>query len=734
MTSATSARPRSDAADSWTTASGVRVDRIAASAGPAGVAQSELEIVLDRRRGMLWYRGSERALGYTDPPIEFTVQAHEMSIVALNARGRVLLPVFRRALADAGFSLLGSDTEIRVPIRIAAGDFPEEDRTRHVGVFVVVRAVIAVMAAPQDTLLGLYGAFGYDLLFHAEPIGVLRERDSRDRDLVLHLPDTIVEIDIARDVAVEYRYEFTTDTGTTVGLPRTTTDCPFTPANPQTDRDHKPGEYAEVVRQAMPQFRAGELFEVVPGQAFHRRCLYTPAELFRRLYARNPAPHSLFANLGDGEYLVGASPEMFVSVRRDQISDTLVVESAPISGTIARGRDALEDADQIRTLLNSSKDECELTMCTDVDRNDKARVCKPGTVQVTGRRTIEMYSELIHTVDHVRGELRTDRDALDAFQTHMWAVTVTGAPKLAAAQYIERVERSPRRWYGGATGHIGFDGGLDTTLTLRTIHVNDGVATIRAGATLLCASDPIAEEAETELKAKALLGIFDEPGAVRSHSRTACSRAGEGLRILLVDHRDSFVHTLADYLRRTGADVTTYRAGGHLPILADRRPDLIVLSPGPGRPSDFNIGDTLAAAQRLGIPVFGVCLGMQALIEYFGGQLEVLDTPVHGVPSAICRTAKDSQLLSGLPDTFQAGRYHSLYTSKDSTPAELRVTAVTDDSIVMAVEHRSLPFAGVQFHPESIMTASGAMGQRILDNVVRSFARWTTPEATMSNH
>ena len=125
---------------------------------------------------------------------------------------------------------------------------------------------------------------------------------------------------------------------------------------------------------------------------------------------------------------------MYVRVEGDR------VETCPIAGTIARGVDPIADAEQIRTILNSTKDESELTMCTDVDRNDKARVCVPGSVRVIGRRQIEMYSRLIHTVDHVEGRLRRGFDALDAFLTHMWAVTVTGAPKLWAMQ----LHRGPR--------------------------------------------------------------------------------------------------------------------------------------------------------------------------------------------------------------------------------------------------------------------------------------------------
>ena len=142
------------------------------------------------------------------------------------------------------------------------------------------------------------------------------------------------------------------------------------------------------------------------------------------------------------------------------------VETCPISGTIRRGKNAIEDEAQIRKLLNSAKDEAELTMCSDVDRNDKSRVCVPGSVKVIGRRQIEMYSRLIHTVDHIEGILREDMDALDAFLSHTWAVTVTGAPKRWAMQFIEDHEKSPRAWYGGAIGAVLFNGDMNTGLTL----------------------------------------------------------------------------------------------------------------------------------------------------------------------------------------------------------------------------------------------------------------------------
>ncbi|MCZ7415999.1 anthranilate synthase component I [Streptomyces sp. WMMC897] len=700
---------------------GVEITRSARDAGSAREARARLEDLLDRRRGMLRFLGEERIVGYVDPPVEVSLRSVEMTVRALNDRGRVLVPALHAALERERERVTRADDVLTVRTDAAWAVFAEEERTRHSGVFNALRAILRALAVPGDSLLGLYGAFGYDLIFQMDPVDWRQQRAPEDRDLVLHLPDTVWELDLTRDQATVHHYEFVFRGAETAGLPRETPAAPFVPGVPKSLRDHLPGEYAQIVANAKPLFRSGDLFEVVPSQVFRRACTSTPADVFRRLRAHNPAPHSLLMNLGEQEYLVGASPEMFVRVRREETAadERQVVESAPISGTITRGRDAMEDAARIRELLASVKDESELTMCTDVDRNDKSRVCVPGSVRVVERRRIEKYSALIHTVDRVRGVLRPDRDALDGFLAHLWAVTVTGAPKLAAVEFIERQERSPRRWYGGAVGRLGFDGTVDSVLTLRTMHITHGVATVRAGATLLHDSSPEAEEAETELKAGALLEVLDEPTRGRPSAVTVREPGpGAGLRVLMVDHRDSFAHCLADHLRQTGAHVTTFRSGNHLPVLARQRPDLVVLSPGPGHPREFGVAETMAEAERCGLAVFGVCLGLQGLVEYLGGTLAVLAEPVHGKASAVNVTAPDSRLLAGLPSRFEVGRYHSLYAPADAVPEALRVTAVTDDGVAMAVEHRTRPWSAVQFHPESIMSTGEDAGRRIIDNAV----------------
>jgi anthranilate synthase len=706
-------------AERYVTRGGIVVHRTIEAIPVEGAIEPVLD-ALDRHRGVLLASSYEYPgrytrwdMGFVNPPLALVARGRHLRLSALNERGRALLPGLAAALRGLAAVTWSerTDGELEGVVAAPGTRFAEEERSKQPSVFTVLRELIGLFASPADPHLGLYGAFGYDLAFQFEPIRLARPRPADQRDLVLYLPDEIIIVDHRRERAVRQRYEFETAGRATSGLPRAGAAQPYVGAT-RVDRacDHAPGEYADGVRRARESFRRGDLFEVVPGQMFFEPCPTPPSEVFRRLRERNPAPYGFLINLGEAEYLVGASPEMYVRVDGDR------VETCPICGTVARGQDPLADASQILLLLNSAKDEAELTMCTDVDRNDKSRICRPGSVRVIGRRQIEMYSRVIHTVDHVEGRLREGFDALDAFLAHAWAVTVTGAPKAWAMQFIEDYEKSSRAWYGGAVGLLGFDGNLNTGLTLRTIRVKDGVAEVRAGATLLFDSDPDAEERETRMKAAAFIDAIRRPRGTPIHVAPEAERPGQGRRILLVDHQDSFVHTLANYIRQTGAEVTTLRAGFPASVLDELRPHLVVLSPGPGRPRDFDVSATLAAAIARRLPVFGVCLGLQGLVEHFGGELGVLASPMHGKASSI--HVLGGRIFEGLPREFTAGRYHSLFALTETLPSALRVTAETEDGVVMAVEHAELALDAVQFHPESIMSLGGEIGLRLIRNVV----------------
>ena len=713
---------------SYITHGGIRVQR-ETWIGPYEREHDTLARTLDDRRGVLLSssfefpgRYTRLDMGFVDPPLVLTARGRDFAIEALNARGRVLIPAIAEALARlpaAEIRHAGTD-RIEGAARDSDTRFPEEQRSRQPSIFSVLRGFNELFGSEEDEHLGLYGAFGYDLVFQFEPMRLKLPRPDDQRDLVLYLPDEILIVDHMRQHSAVHRYDFEVAGHSSRGLPRATPPAGYRaeaaePIPP--DSDHGPGEYAALVRKAKESFVRGDLFEVVCGQLLSTRCPDPPSTVFNRLRQANPAPYGALINLGEGEFLVSASPEMYVRVEA-QKDGRQRIETCPISGTIRRGADPLEDADRILELLNSKKDESELTMCTDVDRNDKSRVCVPGSVKVIGRRQIEIYSRLIHTVDHVEGELAPEFDALDGFLSHTWAVTVTGAPKLWAIRFIEEEERSARRWYGGAIGRMTFDGNINTGLTLRTMRMKDGVAEIRAGATLLYDSDPEAEEAECRLKAAALLGAIRGPdGNAARIAAAPAGRVGGGRKVLLIDHEDSFVHTLAGYIRTTGAVVTTLRHDFARQQLRDGLcPDLVVLSPGPGRPEDFAIGDTLDLLVKRGIPVFGVCLGLQGIVEYFGGSLGVLDVPVHGKPSLV--RALPGRLLRGLPEAFTVGRYHSLHAERGAFPSVLSVTAETEDGVIMAIEHKTLPIAAVQFHPESVMTSPGEVGMPILETAL----------------
>ena len=703
------------------TRGGIAVHRSDREAAVGTAAQALVER-LDRYPGVFMSscfefpgRYTRWDLGFAAPPLSLTCRGRDFEVAALEPRGRVLLEPIRAALEplEAVAALAAEPGRLVGRIHRPAETVPEEQRSRQPSIFSLLRAVIALFGNDEDQHFGLYGAFGYDLAYQFEPIETRLARADDQRDLVLFVPDEILVVDHMSDRAVWHRYDFVTPAGDTRDMARAPQEDAYAPAaegGPPPADDHPPGAYPAAVERAKQAFLRGDLFEVVLSQQFSEACADAPSAVFDRLRTINPAPYCALMNLGAGEFLVAASPEMYVRVEGRR------VETCPISGTIARGSDALGDAAQIAKLLNSAKDEAELTMCTDVDRNDKSRICEPGSVRVIGRRQVELYSRLIHTVDHVEGILRPEFDALDAFLSHTWAVTVTGAPKHWAIRFIEENERSARRWYGGAIGRIGFDGAMNTGLTLRTVRMKGGVAEIRAGATLLYDSEPEAEDEECRLKASALFAALRAEQAT-APERVRAARPARTCRVLLVDHEDSFVHTLANYLRQTGAEVETLRPPLARRMLREETPDLVVLSPGPGRPEDFGTAETIALVLAKELPLFGVCLGLQAVAEYFGGSLDQLAEPVHGKPSEV--TVLGGALFRGLPGCFRVGRYHSLHARRASLPDDLlNVTAETDDGVVMALEHRARPIAAVQFHPESILSLDDGIGMRLIENMM----------------
>ena len=187
-------------------------------------------------------------------------------------------------------------------------------------------------------------------------------------------------------------------------------------------------------------------------------------------------------------------------------------------------------------------------------------------------------------------------------------------------------------------------------------------------------------------------------------------------RVLVIDNYDSFVYNLVQYLGELGAEPMVYRNDA-LGVDEARalRPDAVLVSPGPGRPEDAGISNALIEQLGREVPTLGVCLGHQCIGEIFGGSVIRAPTVMHGKTSMIRHGGQG--VLRGLPNPFEATRYHSLVVERSSVPVSLEITAEADDGTVMGLRHRSLPIEGVQFHPESILTGSG---KDILANFLHS--------------
>lgn len=706
----------------YTTKSGIRVSRLA-SRLPFRRGLKHLLRQLDSRRGIYLSSGYEYPERYSRwdvasvcPPIEIVGRGREIEFRPLNARGELVARMLETALRqhphwqETGWAN-GAWKGVLKPLPPL---FPEEERSKQPSFFSILRAMVEEFRHKEETRLALVGAFGYDLLFQFDPIRLRLPRGSQ-KDLHLFLCDDICFMDRKREVIERYQFDFQSGDLSTAGLERDAEPVSIPPASAaeQIAADHTPEEYMAKVERVRAGMKQGDYYEVVLRQSFSAGFGGSPSELFERVQQRSPSPYEFLLQLGD-EQLVGASPEMFVRVEGRR------VETCPISGTARRTGDPMRDHDLIRELLNSPKEESELTMCTDVDRNDKSRVCAPGTVKVIGRRLIESYAGLFHTVDHVEGMLDEGYDSLDAFLSHMWAVTVIGAPKKAAAQAIEDLEKDARGWYGGAVGMLSLNGDINTGILIRTVHLRDGVARYPAGATLLYDSAPAAEEAETRLKAGGFFHSLRARDREEARARAAAP-VSRSARLLLVDNDDCFIQTLANYARQTGAEVVTYRAGFPLELLERIKPDIVLISPGPGRPADFGVPLVARHASSLGIPVFGVCLGLQGIVEAWGGELGVLDYPMHGKPSWV--THRNTGVFEGLPERIKVGRYHSLFALREKLPAVFEITAESDDGVIMGVRHRELPVEAVQFHPESLLSQDGQHGLEMIRNMVRIYGR-----------
>ena len=376
---------------------------------------------------------------------------------------------------------------------------------------------------------GIFGTLGYDMVREMERLGPAKSDPLDLPDALLVRPTVMVIFDAVKDtitIVVPCRvkaaqtalacYENACDLVERVSqaleqaIPLTVQDeqtdqLSITPQSNTTEAD-----YFAMVEKAKSYIAAGDIFQVVLSQRFETEFHLPAFALYRALRRVNPAPYLCYLDFVDFQ-VVCSSPEILVRSRAGKVT------LRPIAGTRPRGATPASDEAMGRELLADPKERAEHLMLLDLGRNDVGRVAKIGTVEVTDSFFLERYSQVMHIVSNVEGELDPRFDALDALVAGFPAGTVSGAPKVRAMQIIDELEKDKRGIYAGCIGYFGANGDMDTCIVLRTAIVKDGLMRVQAGAGIVYDSVSKSEQNECINKAKALFRAAEE--AVRFASQ-----------------------------------------------------------------------------------------------------------------------------------------------------------------------------------------------------------------------
>lgn len=359
---------------------------------------------------------------------------------------------------------------------------------------------------------GLVGYFSYDYIKYSEPKLILSSREDDDfKDMDLMLFNDVIAFDY-------YRQKIFLISGVDTSDP----DASYERAQKRLDEirniltgdesyDFKPieleseikplfskEEYAAMVNKAKHYIHEGHIFQVVLSDPLQAKAKGDLFDTYRVLRTSNPSPYMFYFSSDDIE-MTGASPETLA-----RLQDGLV-SSFPLAGTRPRGRNDEEDQKLIDDLLSDEKELSEHNMLVDLGRNDVGKISRLGTVKVTDYLTVQKYSQVMHIGSTVVGEIRNDKDAIDAVDAILPAGTLSGAPKFRACQIIEELEHNQRGIYGGAIGYIDFSGNLDVCIAIRLAYKKKGELTIRSGAGIVADSVPEKEFQECQNKAKAVV-------------------------------------------------------------------------------------------------------------------------------------------------------------------------------------------------------------------------------------
>ena len=381
---------------------------------------------------------------------------------------------------------------------------------------------------------GMVGVIAYDAVRHWERLGEHAVDELGVPDLMMALATDVAVLDHADAtlllVANAVNYDATDERvdeawhDAVDRLDRMTgqvaVDAPSTvavhdsPVHPEPRQRTSRDDYLAAVRTGLQAIRDGEVFQVVLSQRFELDCDADALDVYRCLRAVNPSPYMyLFrGTTPDGVALdvVGSSPEALVKVESGRVM------AHPIAGTRPRGEKPEDDAYLAQDLLGDPKERAEHLMLVDLARNDLARVCEPGSVDVVDYMSVERYSHVMHLVSTVTGELRPGASAVDVLRSAFPAGTLSGAPKPRAMQLIDELEPVRRGVYGGVVGYLDFAGDLDMAIAIRTALLREGVAHVQAGAGNVADSVPENEDAECRAKAAAVLRAVATAATLRS--------------------------------------------------------------------------------------------------------------------------------------------------------------------------------------------------------------------------
>lgn len=458
-----------------------------------------------------------KSLLVIDSALRIRAEGRRVTFRALTENGNALLALLDQQLPKEVENRISSgQRELIYPEIDALQD--EDTRLKSISVFDSLRQLLTLVNVPQDQREAMFlgGLFAYDLVAGFENLPTL-ESDRRCPDFCFYLAETLLILDHQNGVSRLQASLFTQDNTEQQRLKSRLIEIQQqlrAPASPvtapaldsmQLDCDRSDEEYGDIVRELQQSIRCGDIFQVVPSRRFTLPCP-SPLAAYQTLKESNPSPYMFF--MQDEEFsLFGASPESALKYE----ANSRQIEIYPIAGTRPRGRkpDGSLDKDlDSRFELDMRTDHKELAehiMLVDLARNDLARICEAGSRYVANLTEVDRYSFVMHLVSRVVGTLRKDLDALHAYQACMNMGTLSGAPKVRAMQLIAQYEGVRRGSYGGAVGYLTAHGDLDTCIVIRSAYVEDGIATIQAGAGVVLDSNPQSEADETRNKARAVL-------------------------------------------------------------------------------------------------------------------------------------------------------------------------------------------------------------------------------------